>query len=109
MDLRTIFGSNLRQHRKAAGMSQEELAMQTDLSREMISRIERGVTAPAFNTIETLAESLGVAEAAFFGTTISSAPDGERGRLLKKMNLITSKMNERELSRATAMLEAMRS
>ena len=108
MNLKEVFGGNLRHYRKAAGLNQGELAHQADLSREMISRMERGVTAPAFETIEVLAETLGVPEAAFLGTAILTAPKGERGKLLQKINLHTSKMNEKELARLIAMIEALK-
>jgi len=74
----------------------------------MISRMERGITAPAFTTIELLAEALGVPEASFFGTAMQMPPTGERGLILQRINFITSKMNDRDLSRAAAMLDAMR-
>ncbi len=108
MKLKEIFGGNLRQYRKAAGLNQDEFAEAIGLSREMVSRMERGVTAPAFDTIETIAETLGVAEVAFFGPAITTAPVGERGKLLQKINLYTSKMNEKDLARLIALMEALR-
>jgi transcriptional regulator with XRE-family HTH domain len=108
MKLKEVFGGNLRQYRKAAKLSQAELADDAGFSSEMISRMERGITAPAFETIELLAESLGVPEAAFFGTAIMTAPAGDRGRLLQKINLYTSKMNEKDLARLIALMEALR-
>src|SRR5690348_2436271 len=59
------FGSLLRRHRQAAGLTQEELAERAGLSVEGISALERGVNrAPRKDTVELLAEALGLAAAA---------------------------------------------
>src|ERR687884_76089 len=52
-------GERLRQLRVAAGLTQSELAG-TRFSKEYVSQIERGKTRPARDTIEWLAERLGV-------------------------------------------------
>jgi transcriptional regulator with XRE-family HTH domain len=58
------FGSLLRGHRSAAGLTQEELAERAGLSRRGIADLERGARlAPYAATIERLAEALGLSEA----------------------------------------------
>jgi len=52
-------GERLRQLRVAAGLTQSELAG-TRFSKEYVSQIERGKTRPARETVEWLAERLGV-------------------------------------------------
>jgi transcriptional regulator with XRE-family HTH domain len=54
------FGSNLRRHRKAAKLTQEQLAAKTSLHPTEISRLERGVREPRLGTIVRLARGLGV-------------------------------------------------
>ena len=57
------FGTLLRSHRVAAGLSQEELAERAHLSRRTITDLERGVTtAPYRDTVALLADALELAE-----------------------------------------------
>src|SRR2546423_2723670 len=68
-------GERLRQLRVAAGLTQSELAG-ARFSKEYVSQIERGKTRPARETIEWLAERLGV-DADFLANGVT--PD-QRGR-----------------------------
>lgn len=52
--------SNLKAYRKAAGISQEELAARLGVSQVAISQWESGRTHPAFEKIIRLADILGV-------------------------------------------------
>ncbi len=54
------FASNLRRLRKAAGLSQEQLAGRTGLHPTEISRLERAVREPRLGTIVRLARGLDV-------------------------------------------------
>ena len=82
-------GERLRQLRVAAGLTQTELAGDR-CSKEYVSQIERGKTRPTPETIEWLAERLGV-DAGFLASGVAT---DERARL------------EGALSRAEAMYEA---
>ncbi|MBU1054580.1 MAG: helix-turn-helix transcriptional regulator [Proteobacteria bacterium] len=52
------FGVHLSQLRNKAGMTQAKLAEKTNLSVDLISRIERGERAPSLETIEKLSNAL---------------------------------------------------
>ena len=52
------FGQLVRQHRERLGLSQEDLAEQTGVSRNYIGMIERGETNPTLLVIHDLARSL---------------------------------------------------
>ena len=52
------FGEHLFQLRKKSGMTQATLAAKTDLSVDLISRIERGERAPSLESIEKLSNAL---------------------------------------------------
>jgi transcriptional regulator with XRE-family HTH domain len=52
------FGKVLRERRKAAGLSQERLALDAGLERVFISMLERGVRQPSLHTMLRLAEVL---------------------------------------------------
>jgi len=59
------FGELLRQHRLAAGFTQEELAECARISVRAISDLERGVRrAPHYDTLRLLTEALGLGEEA---------------------------------------------
>jgi transcriptional regulator with XRE-family HTH domain len=58
--LRKQFGVRLRQLRTGAGLTQEALAAQAELSVDFLSLVERGINAPSFENIERLAAALGV-------------------------------------------------
>jgi transcriptional regulator with XRE-family HTH domain len=54
-------GDHIRSARKAAKLSQEALARRADVSRNLVSRIERGeIVDPHFSTLTRIAEALGV-------------------------------------------------
>ena len=55
-----VLGSNVKALRLAHGLSQEELAFQTDLDRTYISQIERGVSNPSVLVLLKISVILGV-------------------------------------------------
>ncbi len=69
-------GERLRRLRVAAGLTQGELAGDR-FSKEYVSQIERGKTRPTTETIEWLAQQLGV-DASFLANGVST---DERGRV----------------------------
>jgi len=60
------FGAHLFQLRNTAGMTQAKLAGKTNLSVDLISRIERGERAPSLETIEKISAALKVKPAELF-------------------------------------------
>ena len=106
MDLKRAFGTNVRHHRRAAGMTQERLAELVDVSIETIGKIERGVAAPSFDTVEKIAFALDLPAIALFGAGDEAMPKGERGKLLVRIHAILTDMNEDQMARAANMLYA---
>src|SRR6266576_3360118 len=84
-------GERLRHLRVAAGMTQTDLAGNR-FSKEYVSQIERGKTRPTRETIDWIAERLGV-DSGFLANGVSA---DERGRV------------DAALARAEALLEARR-
>lgn len=107
MSLAAIFGSNLRHHRKAKHLTQDQLAEKAEVSSEMISKIERGIAAPSFATVEKLSEVLEVPEVAFFGVGLVVTSNNTRTRQLAKIQNQLSRMNEDQLARASKMISAL--
>ena len=60
MEIREVFAQNLRKHRRAAGLSQEELAHRAGIDRTYVSLLERRVYSVTIDVLEKLADSLGV-------------------------------------------------
>lgn len=60
MDIRKVFGANVRFHRHAAGLSQEAVAARMGADRAYISAIERGLQNVTLLTIWQIAQALNV-------------------------------------------------
>lgn len=106
MDLKQAFGTNVRHHRRAADITQERLAELVEVSIETIGKIERGVAAPSFDTVERIAAALGLPALALFGSGHEATPKGERGKLLGRIHATIADTNEAQMARAANMLDA---
>lgn len=60
VDIAARFGDNLARLRRAADLSQDEVAVRASLHRTEISQIERGLRLPRIDTLVKLAASLEV-------------------------------------------------
>lgn len=60
MNIRSVFAENLRKYRKAANLSQEELAHNADIERAYVSQLERQLNAPTIDMLAKLADAIGV-------------------------------------------------
>ena len=58
--LKVQFGKRLQQLRMQAGMTQEQLAAEIDLTIESVSNIERGIHGPKFENLEKIADALNI-------------------------------------------------
>ena len=58
INIQQAFGEVLRRLRLAAGLSQEQLALNCGLDRTFISLLERGLRQPTLTTLFVLAETL---------------------------------------------------
>jgi transcriptional regulator with XRE-family HTH domain len=64
--LRKKFGQNLRLIRAERRMTQERFAETLDISVDFLSLMERGVSAPSFETLERMAKRLRLPVAELF-------------------------------------------
>jgi transcriptional regulator with XRE-family HTH domain len=60
MEIREVFARNLRRHRQARGMSQEELAHRAGIDRTYISSLERSVYAAGIDVVDRLECAMGI-------------------------------------------------
>ena len=73
MDIRRIFGANVRRYRVAAGLSQEAVAVKMGVDRAYVSGMERGQQNVTLLTMWHLAEALNVRPAALLDETVEDA------------------------------------
>ena len=66
MDIKAIFGENLKFYRKAQHLSQEQLSEKVDISVKHLSSIERGLNFVSSDLLEKLAYSVDVPVFYFF-------------------------------------------
>lgn len=60
LDMRVLVGRNVLRCRRAASMTQEDLAEKSGLSQQYLSGLERGRRNPTVVTLHELAQALGV-------------------------------------------------
>lgn len=60
MNWKHEIGAQIREARKAAGMTQDELAMRLDVARQMICRYEAGRDAPSVEVLARAADTLSI-------------------------------------------------
>lgn len=72
MDIRRRLGLNIKQLRKAKGLSQEQFAFEADIHRTYVSDVERGSRNPTVTVVEKFAKALGVTP----GYLLDTEPDG---------------------------------
>ena len=73
MDIRRVFGANVRRYRVAAGLSQEAVAVKMGVDRAYVSGMERGQQNVTLLTMWHLAEALGVRPADLLDETVEEA------------------------------------
>ena len=59
-------GSKIKRLRVRLGLTQEELAARTELTKGFISQLERDITSPSIATLMDILESLGTNVSEFF-------------------------------------------
>jgi transcriptional regulator with XRE-family HTH domain len=76
-------GQQIKRERESAGLTQVDLANQLKVSRQMVSRYERGEDAPAVDVLVELARLLEI-EFRIRGILVKFEEDSKRPRLLHK-------------------------
>lgn len=65
-DINIAFGSRVANLRKNAGYSQEQFAFKCNIDRTYVGTIERGEKSPTLNTIQKIADALGISKSELF-------------------------------------------
>ena len=95
-----MLNENIRQARKAKGLSQEELAIKLNVVRQTVSKWENGLSVPDSSMLITLAEELGTSVSTLLGETISEADTDDVKAISQKLeviNLQLAKNGERRI------------
>ena len=60
MNVKSVFGKNLKYYRKEKKLSQEQLSEKVDITVKHLSEIERGIVFASANLMEKLSEKLAI-------------------------------------------------
>jgi len=88
MELKQLFGLNLKRYRKEMRLSQEELSEKVNISVKHLSKIERGLTFISADLLEKISTNLGISVARLFCTENENIYDDN---ILNKFDRITEK------------------
>ena len=105
MELKALFGINLKRYRKAKHLSQEELSEKVDISVKHLSKIERGLTFVSAGLLEKLSATLEISAARLFCGENDQIGENQQvydDTLLKKFDRITEKHLIRAMNRIKA-------
>lgn len=92
MDLKRVVGHRIREFRTEAGLTREGLADEIGRSVEALGYLERGESAPRFETLERIVQTLNQPAASFF-INLSS----DRETLISKLNVQASQLQKQDL------------
>lgn len=106
MEAEAYFKKSLQSLRRAAGLSQKELAHRAGCSSETISVLERGISLPGYAMLLSLADALAVPPRAL----VPPSTDGtiERAELLARIELVLSNLPDDRLSIAAQQIVALK-
>lgn len=103
-DIRVRFGRLVAAHRRRQGLSQQQLAEQSELSLDTINRVERGVAGVKFSSIDRIAAALKVDPAELFTPDL---PHGYgRRRELSNITARLSTLSDSDLVWVDTLLDA---
>ena len=88
MEVKALFGLNLKRFRKEKHLSQDQLSEKVDISVKHLSKIERGLTFVSADLLEKLSYNLDISIARLFCTENENIYDDN---VFKKFDRITEK------------------
>ena len=104
MDLCAI-GARIKTARERAGLTQEDLAAELEMSPTHISVLERGVKAPKLETLVKIANALHVSTDTLLQDVVHYAADGIASELSSAVSRLSKKDQERILNAVRALIE----
>ena len=95
----------IRAIRKRRGLSQEAVAALIDRSPDTISNLERAISIPTYETLDVLAEGLGVPLADFFQE--ENDETNVRAETMARLTDAARQLDDRTLKTAAAIIEVL--
>lgn len=104
MDLCAI-GARIKTARERAGLTQEDLAAELEMSPTHISVLERGVKAPKLETLVKIANTLHVSSDVLLQDVVLYAADGIASELSSAISRLPKRDQEKILNAVRALIE----
>jgi len=98
-------GSRIKEAREQAGLTQEDLAAELEMSPTHISVLERGRKAPKLETLVNIANALHVSTDMLLQDVVTCAADGLTSEFSVAISRLTPKEQERILKAIRALIE----
>ena len=109
LDLKKLFGAEVKRRRNELGISQEELAERANLHRTYVSDVEAGKRNPSLASIERLANGLGASLSSVFGSAeVKHAAPGEARPAGQVPDILIIENDARELELMLKTFKAVR-
>jgi len=99
-----LFGKRVRAVRKAAKITQEEVAEAAHLNPKYLGQIERGEKRPSFDAILALAKALDVSPAAFFQF---EREESDEKTLRRRIEAVLEDANSHQLQQVHKVVKAL--
>ena len=93
---------NIRNFRKAKGLSQDELAVKLNVVRQTVSKWEKGLSVPDSEMLVTIAAELGTTVNALLGETVEPDVNSELRIIANKLEVINGHMVRQSEARRKA-------
>ena len=97
-----MLSDNIKNFRKAKGLSQEELATKLNVVRQTISKWEKGLSVPDSEMLLAIAEALGTTVNTLLGETMEPDISSELKIIANKLEIINEHMVKQNESRRKA-------
>ena len=102
-DIKQRFGKHVAEYRKRRGLTQDALAVASDLSVDMVKRLEAGRIGASFDAVGRLADALNIDVGKLF-----VQEEGGSRRVLDRLVFELSSMTDEELAWLSTVIEAVR-
>lgn len=107
-DMKSALAVRLRDARRQARLSQEELAEKVSRSVDGISNIERGINLPSLDTLIDICRALSISAAVLVEELQSPAKSPERQELEWRLRSLCHDLPDRDLPLAIDLIAAVR-
>ena len=94
-----MLSNNLQLHRKAKGLSQEELAIQLNVVRQTVSKWEKGLSVPDAQMLICIADALDTSVSALLGEASAPEEQTQLKAIAAKLELLNTQLARQNESR----------